>query len=252
MTHESADSSTKTTVQRKRRCSSMAAETDTISEYELERIKRVKANLEVLKSLGFETHLPKIRRQPRKKPPILLRVREEDNGQPGMGSMGVSHAASEEEGDDQPRREPAAQVFVSTSAPVLPETRNATGGVVGEGVPTDRASCVGGVINLGSTALCNSFLSLDMSPRVEIQQGISAGHQVQGRKEIEGQGAGDAVGAKGADADVLRSARNKAGCIAGKRRRGKDFGRTETLRVSSLRQRKDAIWTPFISRKRSA
>ena len=42
--HGSTDSLTKTTVQRKRRCSSIAAETDTLSEYVLERIKRVKAN----------------------------------------------------------------------------------------------------------------------------------------------------------------------------------------------------------------
>ena len=121
----------------------MTYETATLSEYELERIKRVKANQEVLKSLGIENPLPKTRRQPRKKPQILLSVREEDNVQPGRGSMGVSLAASEEEGDDQPRGEPAAQVFISTSAPVLSETRNATRDVVGERVSTDTASCGG-------------------------------------------------------------------------------------------------------------
>ena len=49
------------------------------------------------------------------------------------------------------------------------------------------------------------------------------------REEIDGQGARDVVGARGADANVLRSARDKAGYIAGKLRRGKDFGRTEMI-----------------------
>ena len=97
--HGSADSSKKTTGQRKRRCASMAAETDTLSEYELERFKRVKANQEVLMSLGIEHPLPKTRPRSRKKPQnILLRVREEDNVQPGRGNMSIPLAASEAEG----------------------------------------------------------------------------------------------------------------------------------------------------------
>ena len=105
-----------------------------------------RANQEVLKSLGIEILLLKTTRQPRKKPPILLSAREEDwnNVQSGRGSTGVSLAASEAEGDDQPRGELAAQWFVNTSASALSETRNATGGVVGERVFTDTASCGGG------------------------------------------------------------------------------------------------------------
>ena len=50
-----------------------------------------------------------------------------------------------------------------------------------------------------------------MPPGLDIQQGMGAGHQTQGREEIEGQGAGNVVGARGTDANVLRSARDTAG-----------------------------------------
>ena len=59
----------------------MAAETDTLSEYELERIKRVKANQEVLMSLGIENSLPKLRRRYRKRQQNQPVVREADNTQ---------------------------------------------------------------------------------------------------------------------------------------------------------------------------
>ena len=141
--HGSVESSKTTAGQRKRCCISFAAETDTLSEYELERIKRVKANQEVLMSLCIETPLPKTRLRSRNKPQILFRAREEDNAQSGRDSMGLLLAASETEGDDQPRGEPAALLLVSTSASAVSEEQNATGGAVGEGTLPNRASCEG-------------------------------------------------------------------------------------------------------------
>ena len=72
----SADSSHTLVGKRRRSCPSMAADAGTLSEYELERIKRVKANQEMLVSLGIETPLSKPRGRPRKKPQIPLRASE--------------------------------------------------------------------------------------------------------------------------------------------------------------------------------
>ena len=101
---------------------------------------------------------------------------------------------------------------------------NATGGAVGGGTLTPRASCGEGANNLGvaedggGSARYKGLLSLDMASRLETQQDIKARHQVQRRREIEGRGVGDMVEAREADASMLRSANNTVGYREGKRR----------------------------------
>ena len=118
--HDTAGSLGKAVGPGKRRCRSHESDTEALNEYELERLKRIKANKEMLVSLGIENPLPKLhRRRHRKRPPA---VPADVITHLALQTVSTHSYPSEADGHGEPGSEPTTPRHTGTRTPVAAET----------------------------------------------------------------------------------------------------------------------------------
>ena len=143
----------------KRRCRSPESHTESLNEYELERLKRIKANKDMLVSLGIENPLPKLqRRRGRKRSPGAA-ADSDARAQLSLPTASAHSHPSETDGHGEHESEIVTPRHTGTGTPVDTETDKSSCSVDTEEARRNATGCGGQGSDRMANVLGNDALS---------------------------------------------------------------------------------------------